>query len=429
MPQGYSGNPGSYPATVNVLSGSDLPNSTNLNTAPEGALDRTAFLYAGREHPGTNWFPEFKVDQQMGSGAPYFYNGPFAQSSALLAAAWDASTSRWLTLIADKTVTPPTLGLYATYGMDLGNAANWVSLPATSQTFGAANASAGACCADPATSGVYWAAAIAQAGGAFVYRFDGTAWTQEDTITDATWNDYYSIELIPFTDASGNKRLVYFYDGASSTLRSTLASSPTGWTTVLSPPLATTTGWLLKAGGTSGSPLAILMPRASGSSYHYWTSPDGVTWTQQNMPAGTSPPAGLVWSPAHALWFCIIQATSSTTYVYTSPDGVTWTDLGNGPLNVTVSDLAVIGNTLVAMLAEGTAVGMGAGASRAMFSVDGGVTWRSTQATLDANNTAGSSAYGSAAYTRPRLAGSGNGLVMYDALRVRFSHQCGLPGQ
>jgi len=419
----YSGNPGNWPANVTVLSGSDLPSSTTFNTAYEGLADRTAFDFFGRAHPGLNWFPEFKVDQEMGSGAPYFYNGPFAQGSALLAAAWDPNTSRWIALIADNGVSPPTPALFATYGMDLGNAANWWGTGA----YGITNPSSGACCADPATSGVYWAAAIAQAGGVYVYRFDGSNWFLEDTTTDATWNYYYSVEIIPFTDGSGNKRLIYFYNGASSTLKYALASSPSAWTTALSPPLATTDGWLLKAGGPSASPLAILMPRASGSSYHYWTSPDGVTWTQQNMPAGINPPAGLVWSPAHALWFCIIQATSSTTYVYTSPDGVTWTDLGNGPLNVTVSDLAVIGNTLVAMLAEGSAVGMGAGASRAVFSIDGGVSWHSTQATLDANNTAGSSAYGSAAYTRPRLAGSGNGLVMYDALRARFSHQCGVP--
>src|SRR5579872_1376533 len=46
MPTPYAGNPASYPAAINILSGSDVPNSTNFNTAYEGLADRTAFLNA-----------------------------------------------------------------------------------------------------------------------------------------------------------------------------------------------------------------------------------------------------------------------------------------------------------------------------------------------------------------------------------------------
>lgn len=56
MPAPYAGNQASYPASVDILSGSDLPNTTNFNTAWEGGLDRTAFLNGAIvANAGCNW--------------------------------------------------------------------------------------------------------------------------------------------------------------------------------------------------------------------------------------------------------------------------------------------------------------------------------------------------------------------------------------
>ena len=41
----YAGSPTSWPTAVDILSGSDLPSTTNFNTTSEGTLDRTAYLY------------------------------------------------------------------------------------------------------------------------------------------------------------------------------------------------------------------------------------------------------------------------------------------------------------------------------------------------------------------------------------------------
>lgn len=71
----YAGNPSSYPTSVNVLSGSDTPNSTTFNTTSEGGLDRSAWIRASVARPGQSWQPSWSVSGLGGASTPQMYKG------------------------------------------------------------------------------------------------------------------------------------------------------------------------------------------------------------------------------------------------------------------------------------------------------------------------------------------------------------------
>ena len=53
----YAGNQDDFPQNITILSGSDLPNTTNFNTTSEGLADRTAYVF--KRARSLNWLPSY----------------------------------------------------------------------------------------------------------------------------------------------------------------------------------------------------------------------------------------------------------------------------------------------------------------------------------------------------------------------------------
>lgn len=76
---------------------------------------------------------------------------------------------------------------------------------------------------------------------------------------------------------------------------------------------------------TDGSQYVAL--NISGGNDRAWTSPDGITWTSRNTPAGLTFIRDVAWSPDINL-FCAVssgEAGGTGDRIMTSPDGITWT--------------------------------------------------------------------------------------------------------
>jgi hypothetical protein len=156
------------------------------------------------------------------------------------------------------------------------------------------------------------------------------------------------------------------------------------------------TRWLFK---TNGQQVIAIPATTVTSTFQYFTSSDGATWSLRN-PGGVvnlhDQPAGLAWGQdaAGPCWFLAVNKTvtssPTTCAIYRSSDGVSWTLAGivpqggysvvPGPTSLNVYDLAALGSLLVATVTEGPGT-----TNRLICSTDGGQNWRYAPAVLAAN--------------------------------------------
>lgn len=104
------------------------------------------------------------------------------------------------------------------------------------------------------------------------------------------------------------------------------------------------------------------------------TSDHGQTYTTHLL-ATSGHYNGLTWDPVNELW-CTVDGTGSSQKASTSPDGITWTDNQNLPVKQTWAALATdnLGNTLAI---GGAGMNGAAATSVGALSKDGGKTWSS----------------------------------------------------
>lgn len=402
MPTAYAGNAGNYPSAVNILSGSDVPNTTTFNTAYEGTLDRTAFLHGAVPLVGQSWRPSFGVATVHASSIRFMHPG------------WDPLEGTWLTAVEGPTLGDTGGFVYWSFGADDG--AGWTQVGTAEIDTDPTGMRDLAVCADYATPGKLWVAMILDTAGQInVYNVPSYtgAWTNVVTL-DSTAPDNVEIATIGTT-------VVVAYGGTDGTSPTHVKYKPSGgsWTTA---PIAitATTGdkiaWLLKTNGS----LIVACPIFNAP---LWTSPDGITWTEQSTGAiepSLSKAAGLAWSSVTQLWYIVIQLTSSTTKIYSSPDAITWTAVAASGPALSVADFACVSNGLVITTSDATVLGV-VKTSRTYFSPDFGVTWYPAFATFQGNNSPGLS------FLRARMAASESGLLACNALHARFSNVAGLP--
>jgi hypothetical protein len=412
----YSGNPASYAESVNVLSGSDTPGSTTLNTTSEGTLDRTANLRASTARVGQSWRLAFAATGPS--------NIASAATPQLFKPAFDASNGVWLfpySAFATPTSTWVS-GLSFSRGGDDG--AFWTQLGGSASI--TPGDSAGildmAACPDPATPGIVWAAVLTKNGAQLQVSstfYTSSSWiskftlsTSGSTVTDVEMAGIGSRVVVAISGTAGS--VFGVYSGGSGASFGLVSS------------IMFTLGqkWSVKS---NGSTLIVLptfqVPRPTTPTL--WTTADGVNFTAVNIssiiPAGAYA-AGLAWSPLQSLWYMAVQVTNSVTAFYSSPDGITWTNVStsSGP-NLLIADFECSSNGLV-LTTQDAAVLTNALESLIYFSTDWGVNWRPAGVGLQANLP--SSAVG---YSRARLASAPTQLLVGNSQYGRFSVVAGLP--
>ncbi len=356
--------------------------------------------------PAMNWSPEGLIN---GNGQN--------------AVVWDATNGTWLASVYDDGTNKTYV--YAGLAQDAfaifsafpwaGNMPGWTQLGNAMPVANAVTGLAG----DP-TGG--WFAFLSNGAGNLQYNYLNTStgtWISTRVLT----THYFAPEAIVF---NGKVIVATAADSSALTLISYTTNHGSSWTdTAASGVLACNTRWLLKANGPGTQAIAI--PSVQNAS-HYFTTSDGATWTQQStLPVGLhDQPVGLTWGQdaTGPCWFLAVNTTLTSSpskcAFYRSSDGVTWTAITtvpSVPATLNVTDLAAIGNMLVAPVADGPNF-----VDDFIFSVDGGATWRAAPVVLGPNQ-----AHTSAFYTKGRINTNGAQFMAWNSAFMRWSKNAGLP--
>jgi len=406
MPSAYAGNPSNYPASVNILSGGDAPNTANFNTAYEGTLDRTAFLRARTANAVQNWYPSILP-------ASFPANSSDNAGTVVYGAAWNPKTAQWLVLTSNDNASGNNkrVSAYLTYGEDPASA----GIP--NGHFGtSAVAQDGSVVVDPNNTSGFLAALTYTSGSSLVFKCVGTTWTQVHTFSSDG-----SVAMCSFGGYG-----IFFTVGITvpangDVIISSTADSGSTWSTYTYT-LSLSASYVSAVEIKASASLVIAVPISySGSSglNDYFTSPDGVTWTHRTFSFLGSHDliVGISWQPLAAVWVVAVQTSvlsGTTTAFYSSPDGVTWNLITAGPA-VTLSDIESVGPVLVCALQQPA----NATPCNIMSSEDVGATWYLNQGTLPGMASTGTS--------NPAVVTNGNQIFAFNANNLRFSNVAGLP--
>lgn len=342
---------------------------------------------------------------------------PFAGTSiSLMDACWDSSTNLWIVAIFGTT--GPQISVFGSYGLDGNTQATWVAL-GTVGSNPDANVSVAP---DANTAGNLWLGISSSAsGGSFVtYLWSGASWSSQHT-----W--FSGSAPLPSGPLFGT---IHPFDGRNVLALGSLSGNGGGFYqasggTPLFSISGVTTGPIKMADNTgNGGPgnLLVAVPSFAGT-FVYWTSPDGVTWTQRTLASFPIPSGdsifGICWAQ-DAVGPCFIVGVNGpghVAYFFRSADGITWTvqstpsGMGEG------TDLAAVGPSVYCAQIDASS----AGPSGAAFSIDGGVTWYFSQAVLTTNLALGSY------YTPRSVRASSFSFFTFNSLWFRFSSLSGVP--
>lgn len=161
---------------------------------------------------------------------------------------------------------------------------------------------------------------------------------------------------------SGGFWLVFSGDTASS-----FASQKFPGFNIAGSPGGTLTSWLYTAANTDGSVLIASGTNSGGNTVVYRSTDGGITWTLATLITGfVFTCKGLVWDPVHSLFVFATGGNYSSNPIYTSPDGATWTQRVMFAGSGTMSKLVYGGGSILALDSNGTAFSA---------SINGGLAW------------------------------------------------------
>jgi len=258
----------------------------------------------------------------------------------------------------------------------------------------------------------YFGASIRFSDGALLIQrcTAGGAWSA--VVTDAGSGTYKDAQIFTYQGtyivctAVTNSTMIGFYapfgGGAGGT-----------WTSFLGPAIAGTA--LMTANNGS---VIVCIPRASLPA-SYATSATGTSFTTRSATPftghTTETPSGLCYSPADGLFVLMTISGGSNAFIYTSPDGINWQQVTSFSATNVYGLAATAAGCICALNVEQG--GPFAGQYQAIFSVDAGATWHTSQNTLPTG----------LANTFPQVLASPSGFLSTANNQIRFSHNSGLP--
>jgi hypothetical protein len=362
MPTPYPGDPSNFPADVNILSGGDAPNSTNFNTAYEGTLDRTAFLF---QTAAAN-FGQRLSRPVMADPTDTQHENP-----AFCSPEWDPKNNQWIQGTWDGAAA---FEIFISYD---GHDENWRSL--TGGTFSANPSGGGVCVAkDPNDTTTFH---LGLAGGSSVKIWTGTSsgFSNSYGLTAAV-GDVQAIQW------PGSPGYIVFGTGGTTAAATNFVTSNDKMVTHAVTNIGAMVGavprWLLRS---SGTVLLAVPVGATFATPFVVTSTDGHTFSQNtggfagNL-LSTDTIVACDWGqdPSGGCFLMVVQTTGGGPgKILRSPDGVNWTLVTSlTSLKGTVS-LAAAGRMWMAV------VGATSPAPQTVFYSADGLNWYRATAVLE----------------------------------------------
>jgi hypothetical protein len=360
--------------------------------------DQIILDWAGND-PAVNWYAPLTA-------------ATFTGQTEIGAARWAPLAQLWL--LGTGNHGTPSVQVWTAPGNGADGFAEWSTLGAsiTPSTSGHITALA----EDGVTAGQYWMTIADDSGNQKVWKYPvGGPWASQHTNSTATFGN----PELATANIGGNSVIVVATPQASAALISHSVNGGTTWVD-----FATTVEvdrFYLQWNGSLFVAVASSTVVANG---HYWTSPDGATWTARTLPttvvgsSGANAPVGLAWNNVANLWTILTNVSGGGLCIATSPDGITWNVVTTlGVSTPVMADLAAIGALLVVTVQDT------AGGSSAMyFNTDGGTTWYKVNAGF-ASNVATTQHY----YQRTRVWASAQGFIATNTNLLRESHVCAQP--
>lgn len=417
----YAGDPTKFPPTIGLIDDSVLRNASNLNVAPQGLADRTAFLGARiLAAPGLDWQPA--ISGVAGQGAAM----TGANSDTNGAVLWDETNGVWHVSYTFPTSPVQVGALYCQAGFE--PASGFVLPYGSAQNYQIGGGFVSGLAQDPVVPTTYFAGLVFPGTTShYIAKLDTTSgggsptWASSFPQIDASVTD---IQMLAF-------RNVVLAAVAGNAAFSNVLQTPDHGTTWHSPVNAGATyvsgvgPWLLKANPVQ----ALAVPGFSGATT-YWSSADGVFWTAYSfgtlLSSSGLAPIGLAWG-SDAIGPCWILAAGAgggpgvfVTTFFRSGDGINWTTVST-VTTAAIRDLVAVGPLWVATTWDTAVVSpLGAvGASYVVVSTDGAVTWRRSQGSLTTNLGA------VPRYRVAKLATNGRQILLYNGAQIRFSRVFG----
>jgi hypothetical protein len=415
MPTPYAGNQNNYPASVNILSGSDTPSSGNFITAYEGGLDRTAYLMSRLWATALdNWQAPLAVSSSA------FNTGSTDSFGAGVGVSWEPLYGTWRVFLNAVGASQTQLWDSADGGKTFAKIA---VQPSVQNTISGASA----------LGESLW---VVGNGTSTVASFVGvstslsvTSFTGPQPATSAvTW---YSTALSVWFTFSINQSGGSFSDGvlsptSLSAITGTVTAGPTGWNSGTNH-----VGQLLMAQSSAVSLVALCGVTSGTDAARVMT----VTGTATTPVMTDITPAflgttyvitGLAYDAIEAVWALLVY-NGANSYLYTSPD----LGGGSGP-STTWTQIFVWAGVQCRGLAIAGDVGVSTWAVGVPF--PNGSVHNANRVQISTNITGGSPAFFNTSMIVPpsgspqtfNIVSSGNQLAVVTPGNVCVSQKCGL---
>ena len=354
--------------------------------------------------PFVSWAPEFVTNATVA-----FATVP------IMAIGYDPTSGVYITAQVQSSGTA-TARVFSSPGLDGGAAGFWTEI-GIGGISGVTSNAAFAAVAPSTTAGHYLFAFTDRTGPpntTYLYLFNGTSWVLKSGATSS--GTAYGVQI---AQVNGYAICAVADSGAPFFLSSNNEfSTSTSFGTAIGMPAGS--DWLLKSSSTQ----ALAIPKAVNLWTVYATT-DGHTWSSSSglgtlLSTGDTV-VGLAWGAdaQGPCWLAAVNTGSGKPLFARSTDGLAWSLQAGGTVgNFTISEMASDGQTgFVCPLVESVS----RGASGQIYSVDGGVTWRTSPATL-----AGSQASPSPGYITSKVVAGLAGFFTANNITARVSSNAGL---
>jgi hypothetical protein len=402
----YAGNPASFPVSISLVDDADLnpPTAANVDLSGQGNADRTAWLRANTGGAAAeNWLPRTLI-----AGIGWY------------ASLWNPASGQWM--VATMNTATFVAGIITGSGID-NPATDWNEIGGVVLTVGATRTPA-SIAADADQHHFYMSVMDSGSNGFQHYVVDVTGGPPVWSSIEFSNVGFTDDQLIVFggylTAAIGSS----VAGGCQLRVAATPVPVATPMTQILvsaiagAPAAPAVTTWIAKSngsyvllapGGLQATPFMLKStPAANLTLNASWTAELALSSV---VNGATDIITGLDWGSDSTgpCWLATVRRSGTSTRIIKSADGINWTLVatltGSGSVFVSLCFAAGNWHALQNNLITNTC-----------FSLDGGVTWFATQATMNAS-------FG----PRFGLAGSPTQACCWTTGQLRFSQNAALP--